>query len=276
MSVFRGESSSKKEFREYLKDELLQDENFKKYYNSLSEEEKISLKDKIYRDQEILSSIVEQHNVPLEVLREKASEEIAIRLRARGLKKIYGQKGRILTHGKPFIFRFDNYIVCHTLFHEKKKSYQSTRYFIEVVMPTGKLLVQIQNDPISSVEKYREILNEEGEELAFSPHLFERYRERLQLDSSYEEAMVHFLKYISKCAEISVGSDNDNNVFLGLDSGMLLGEKLGYFGIFKTFVNKERLFEEQLDNLVELQSRTRRFAEGFKQFFPEEDYKKCA
>lgn len=101
----------------------------------------------------------------------------------------------------------------------------------------------------------------------YAPHLFTRYTERYGV-KMYEEERIH--RFMLDSASLSYGGVKEyepGKIMAVVNGGVILGDKEEDIVVFKTFVDNERLREEQLEIGEKTQKGFYKRIELFKQVF---------
>lgn len=88
----------------------------------------------------------------------------------------------------------------------------------------------------------------------YAPHLFARYTERFGCDMYEEERIHRFMEDSSEIKYSGIREYEEGKVMSVVNGGVIFGDKKGDIIVFKTFVDEERLYDEQTElgkNIVE-------------------------
>ena len=245
----------KKSMMDSLK-ESLKDESFKNKYNSLTDEEKTLLKERYILYNELCECIKKNHTSTLGFLEKIARENLREEAFKKGFNKPEGKKAKLYFQKRVFVYKVDNYFVGIKVeeFFKKGAVYQ---YFIILEMTTerGNLYVDFRGGNSDDGYYYNQT---DGSLLLYTAHFFDRYSERLSLNTSREDTIKSFINH--ELSTIRVGSASitqKDNTYLNLTKGLGLCEEItDQMLLIKTFISANEINTYQEKQKKELEDMT--------------------
>ena len=218
---------SNKLSKELVKHRLDTDNEFKKYYNSLSEEEKKEIKELLLSHNELRECIRESYEGDT-YIRKSIRELFEKEIKNRGQKSIFSKKAKIYARSKIFCYKLDNKHFIAVKFYPKKKSLDfEINRVAEVSSPKGNLYI-----------------TESSPRTVFTAHFFDRYSERLNIQGNRDSAVFSFL--IENWDESSgTAIDPQGNATTLIGKGLGLGDMVVDVVFLKTYISEEQINKYQ-------------------------------
>jgi len=230
--------NNKKYLKEVLKEKLSSDEEFKEFYNSLSDEEKEELKERTLTRKSLVDDIFDNHKESWDYLEIFAIKSLTKKILSKGYKKPHGKKARGYVFGRTFVFQKGNYHIALASFPDKKRSEYTMTSLLEISSEKGNIYVVITGSLYE--------INESSHITVYTSHFFDRYSKRLGKKENRNQAIARYLREYNKLEGVGINEDQANgNTIQYLKSGLALGTNLSGILFIKTFISNDQLNDYQ-------------------------------
>ena len=252
--------STIKTLNKEIKEEIQINDKFKKFYNKLSKEERIDLKEKVLKYREFIQLILKYHNCTIDFLDEFCNISLLKHLKDKGYKKTWGKKARTYATGRSFLFKFESYYLSVIPYIAKKGYAFYTQYFLEIPSDKGTFYALVTSE--NSEDLYKEPI------VLYTSHFFDRFRERMNIQSKLREVSIRH--FVDQCrnTQLCTQVTDDQKTIMYLGKGLALGERISNITLNKTYISDSQLSDSQRETKEDLEESSETIEADVRKFLP--------